>query len=165
MTRSATPSTAARTMAKGSGPMGFFKQIKDLKETVAAAPGMIEEAQKMQANAQAMAAQQQATAAAYEAQAFAAMGGTVAMTPGAVQSGAPAGPDFEPVSGVSIELWADISKGLAAYNYDPTKAVEIAASKGVSAEAWQTALDTWNERLRRNPAVAQRFNALYTGRA
>ena len=81
--------------------MGFFKQIKDLKETVAAAPGMIEEAQKMQANAQAMAAQQQATAAAYEAQAFAAMGGTQAMAPGAVQAGAPTGPDFEPVSGVS----------------------------------------------------------------
>ena len=146
--------------------MGFFKQIKDLKETVAAAPGMIEEAQKMQANAQAMAAQQQAAAAGYMAQAnAAAMGVVPGMAPGAAPAGAPVGPDFEPVSGVSLELFAEVSKGLAAYNYDQSKAVEIAASKGVSAEAWQAAIDTWNARMKSNPAVAQRFNALYTGRA
>ena len=150
----------------GSEPMGFFKQIKDLKETVAAAPGMIEEAQKMQANAQAMAAQQQAAAAGYMAQAnAAAMGVVPGMAPGAAPAGAPVGPDFEPVSGVSLELFAEVSKGLAAYNYDQSKAVEIAASKGVSAEAWQAAIDTWNARMKSNPAVAQRFNALYTGRA
>ena len=43
--------------------MGFFKQIKDLKETVAAAPGMIDQANQMKANAEAMAAAQQAAAA------------------------------------------------------------------------------------------------------
>jgi len=137
--------------------MGLFKQLKDMKETVAAAPGMVEEAQKMAANAQAMAAQQQAAAAQYQAQAMAAAYGA----PGATATG----PDFEPVAGVSLELYAEISKGLAAYNYDQTKAPEIAATKGISAMAWQEAVDTWNARMKTNPAVGQRFNALYTGRA
>jgi hypothetical protein len=127
--------------------MGLFKQMKDMKETVAAAPGMIEEAQKMAANAQAMAAQQQAAAAAYMAQQQA------------------AGPDFEPVAGVSLELYAEISKGLAAYNYDPNMAPTLAGEKGIAADSWQTAADTWNARMKANQAVAQRFNALYTGRA
>jgi hypothetical protein len=133
--------------------MGLFKQMKDLKETVAAAPSMVEEAQKLAANAQAMAAQQQAAAAAMMAQQQAAAAGPVT------------GPDFEPVAGVSLELYAEIAKGLAAYNYDQSKAPLIAGEKGISAEAWQTAGDTWNERIKANPAVAQRFNALYTGRA
>jgi hypothetical protein len=134
--------------------MGLFKQIKDLKATVAAAPEMIEQSQKLAANAQAMAAQQQAAAAAAMAQQQA-----VAATQAAV------GEDFEPVEGVSIELWVEISKGLAAYNYDQSKAPELAADKGIPAESWQIAVDTWNARLKANPAVAQRFNALYTGRA
>ena len=74
------------------------------------------------------------------------------------------GPDFEPVAGVSLELFAEVSKGLAAYGYDQSKAVEIAAEKGVSGENWQLALDGWNVRMKANKAVAQRFNALYTGR-
>jgi hypothetical protein len=74
-------------------------------------------------------------------------------------------PDFEPIAGVSLELYAEISKGLAAYDYDQSKAPELAAAKGVSAESWQGAMDGWNERMQRNRAVGQRFNALYTGRA
>ena len=74
-------------------------------------------------------------------------------------------PDFEPIAGVSIELYAEISKGLAAYNYDQAKAPELAAAKGVGAEDWQAAMTGWNERMQRNRAVGQRFNALYTGRA
>ena len=34
--------------------MGLFKQMKDMKNVVAAAPGMIDQAQQMQANAQQM---------------------------------------------------------------------------------------------------------------
>ncbi len=130
--------------------MGIFKQIKDMKQTVAAAPEMIEQAQQMAANAQAMAAAQQA--AAQQA------AGQQAAAP------APAGSDFEPIAGVSLELYAEISKGLAALNYDQAQAPALAAAKGVSPEDWQTALDGWNGRMRTNPAVGQRFNALYTGR-
>src|SRR5262249_19830216 len=74
-------------------------------------------------------------------------------------------PDFEPIAGVSIELYAEIAKGLAAYNYDQSKGRELAAAKGVSAESWQAAVDGWNARMQSNRAVGQRFNALYMGRA
>jgi hypothetical protein len=136
--------------------MGMFKQFKDMKATVAAAPSMVEEAQRMAANAQAMAAQQQAAAAAYMAQQQAGAGAA---------AGVAAGPDFEPVAGVSLELYAEISKGLAAYNYDQNMAPMLAGQKGIAPDAWQTAVDTWNARMKTNPAVGQRFNALYMGRA
>jgi hypothetical protein len=133
--------------------MGLFKDIKNMKETVAAAPDMIDQAQQMGANAQQMAAQQQA--AAQQAMAAQQAAGTAAAV----------GPDFEQIAGVSIELYAEISKGLAAVNYDQTQGPAIAATKGVSAENWQAALDGWNARITANPAVASRFNALYMGRA
>ena len=40
----------------------------------------------------------------------------------------------------------------------------IAASKGISPESWEQAVAGWNDRIRTNPTVAQRFNQLYTGR-
>lgn len=73
--------------------------------------------------------------------------------------------DFAPIAGVTIELYAEISKGLAAHNYDIAKGPEVAASKGVSAENWEQAMGGWNDRIKANRAVAQRFNALYMGRA
>jgi hypothetical protein len=133
--------------------MGLFKSIKDMKETIAAAPDMIDQAQQMQANAQAMAAAQQAAAAQAMAQAQAA----------SAAAAAPAtGPDFEPVEGVGLQLYAEISKGLAAYSYDQSKGPEIAASKGVSADAWAAAVAEWNARMQRNPAVGKAFNGYYT---
>ncbi|HEX9376806.1 MAG TPA: hypothetical protein VGB19_11290 [Actinomycetota bacterium] len=74
-------------------------------------------------------------------------------------------PDFEPIAGVSLELYAEISKSLATVNYDQTRAPEMAAQRGVNAENWQAAMDGWNARITANKAVAQRFNALYMGRA
>jgi hypothetical protein len=88
--------------------------------------------------------------------------------PGVVQQARALGAqaaDFDPIAGVSLELFADVSRGLAAYSYDITKATEIAASKGVSPENWNQAMNAWNDRIKANPAVAKRFNALYTGRA
>jgi hypothetical protein len=133
--------------------MGILKDFKDMKNMVAAAPDMIDEAQKMAANAQTMAAQQQQAAAAMMAQQS-----QVGVAPGV-------GPDFDPVAGVSLELYTEVAKGLAEYNYDQNMAVQVAGMKGIAADAWQTASDTWNARMKSNPAVAQRFNALYTGRA
>ena len=69
-----------------------------------------------------------------------------------------------PIAGVSLELYAEISRGLADYNYDPAMGPTVAQSKGVSADAWQAALDGWNARMHQDPAVARRFNLLYTGR-
>ena len=129
--------------------MGLFKQIKDMKQTVAAAPEMVEQAQQMAANAQQMQAQQAASAQQASQQ----------------EAAAATGPDFEPISGVSLEQFAEVSKGLAEVNYDQSQAPAIAATKGISGEAWQAAVDGWNARIKANPAVAKRFNALYMGRA
>jgi len=134
--------------------MGMMKRMKDMRDMTNAAPGMIAQAQQLGAQAQQMAAAQQAAAQAQMAQAQ--MGGGFAQ-PGA----APTGPDFEPISGVSLEQFAAISKGVAAYNYDQSKLVEVAASKGVDAASWEDASRGWNDRIKANPAVAQRFNLLY----
>jgi len=129
--------------------MGFLKQMKDLKDTVNAAPGMVDQAMQMKAQAEQMQAAQMAAVQQQAAQAAAAP-----VAPAA-------GGDFEPIAGVSIELYAEISRELGG---DASQAPIVAAGKGVSAESWQAAMDGWNARMH-NPAVAQRFNALYTGRA
>jgi phage-related minor tail protein len=136
--------------------VGIFKQMKDMKDMVSAAPGLIEQAQQMGAQAQQMAAAQQAAAQARMSSQF------VGAQPGAFgQQAAPTGPDFEPIDGVSLEQFAAVGKAVAAYNYDGTKLPEIAASKGIGADAWASASAGWNSRLLANPAVAQRYNLLY----
>jgi hypothetical protein len=134
--------------------MGLFKQMKDMKNVVNQAPEMIAQAQQLGAQAQEMAAAQQA--AATQAQAAAQANANAQFAAG--------GPDFEPVNGVSLELYAEISRELANRGYDQSQAVSVAASKGVSADDWQAAMDGWNGRMKTNPAVGQQFNALYMGR-
>jgi Tfp pilus assembly protein FimV len=133
----------------------MFKQFKDMKELISATPEMLETAQQISAQAEELAAAQNAMAAQQP------------MAPAAsapAPAAAPAGPGFEPIGGVSMELYVEISKALGAHGYDQSQAAAIAASKGVSPDRWQAALDGWNDRMRTNPAVAQRFNSLYTGR-
>src|SRR4051812_11990095 len=95
----------------GGPPVGFFKQMKDMKNMVHEAPEMVAMATEMGANAQAAAAAQQAAAdqALAAAQAGAAMP-TVAQ-PGA--AGADPSGDFSPINGVGLELYADISRSFA----------------------------------------------------
>ena len=133
--------------------MGMMKRMKDMRDMVNAAPDMIQQAHQLGAQAQQMAAAQQAAMQAQYGAAQAQVGGM----PGQ----APAGPDFEPIAGVSLEQFAAISKGVAAFNYDQSKLPEIAESKGVQAAAWDEASRGWNDRIKANPAVAQRFNLLY----
>ena len=139
--------------------MGMMKRMKDAREAMAAAPGIMQQAQQMQQQAQQMGAQAQQYAAAQQAAAQAQM--AAAQGQFAQPGAAPTGPDFDPIAGVSLELFAAISKGVAAYNYDAAKLPEIAASKGVDAGTWEEASRGWNDRIKANPAVAQRFNVLY----
>jgi hypothetical protein len=134
--------------------MGIFKQMKDMKDMVNAAPGLVEQARQMGTQAQQMAEAQRAAAQA-------AMGQHGGAQPGAFGQPAPTGPDFEPIDGVSLEQFAAVGKAVAAYNYDGSKLPEIAASKGIPAMAWETASRGWNDRMLANPAVAQRYNQLY----
>ena len=129
--------------------MGLFKQMKDMKKTVEAAPGLMAQAQQMGAQAQSM---QAAQYAAMQQQAAAATAAPPAD-----------GAFFEPIAGVSIELYADISRECAGRPGDLGHATMVAAGRGVSSESWQTAMNGWNARMH-NPAVAQRFNALYMQR-
>jgi hypothetical protein len=132
--------------------MGLLRQMKDMKDMVNAAPGMVAQAQQLGAQAQQMAAAHQAAAQAQMAQAQG-FGGQ----PGI----APSGPAFEPIAGVSLEQFAAVSKGVAAFNYDQSKLVEIAASRGIAAYDWEDASRGWNERIKADSSVAQRFNQLY----
>jgi hypothetical protein len=71
--------------------------------------------------------------------------------------------ELEPIDGVSLELYVEISKSLARVGYDQAKGPAIAASMGITAAAWATAASGWNDRIRADPAIARRFNDLYTG--
>jgi len=130
--------------------MGMFKQLKDMKQMVEAAPGMIQQAHELGAQAQQMAAAQQAAAQAQ-------MASMTGMTPG----GAPSGPDFEPIAGVSLEQYATIAKALVAVHNDQSQVSAITASHGVSGGDWETASNGWSSRIQGNPAVGMRFNQLY----
>ena len=142
--------------------MGIFRQMKDMKDMLDAAPGMVAQARQMGEQAQQMGAQAHQMAAAQQAAMQAQMAQGMAGQGVAGQAGmAPAGPDFEPVAGVSLEQFAAVSKGVAAYGYDPSKLVEIAASRGIPAHLWAAAHQGWNDRIKANPAVARRFNQLY----
>ena len=127
--------------------MGMFKNLKGAKDAMASAPDMMKQAQEMAANAQAMA--QDAAAAADHAE-------SRARVEAAGETGS-----TEPIAGVSLQQFAEVSRELQNYNYDQTKAPEIAASKGISGEDWQTALDGWNDRIKADPAIAKQFNTLY----
>jgi hypothetical protein len=142
--------------------MGIFKQIKDMKDMVNAAPGLVQQAQQMGAQAQQMAAAQQAAAQAQMAQYRGGQPGAFGQQAAAFgQTPAPAGPDFEPIDNVSLDQFAAVTKAVAAFNYDGSKLPEIAASRGIPAYAWESACNGWNERIKSNPAVAQRYNLLY----
>ena len=135
--------------------MGMFKQLKDAKKAVEAAPGLIDQSMQMADQAQQMAAAQQAAAAQQQA--------AMAQQAAAQQAGSAAGGDFEPIAGVSLQQFAQVCKGLAAHGYDQSKGAEVAASMGIGAAEWQQALDGWNARVKANPAVAQGFSAAYHG--
>jgi SOS response regulatory protein OraA/RecX len=134
--------------------VGLFKQMKDMKNVVNQAPDMINQAQQLGAQAQEMAAAQQAAA---QQAAAAAQANAQAQ----FQAG---GPDFEPIAGVSLDLYAEISRELANHGYDQSMAAQVAATKGVSAESWQQAMEGWNGRMKTNPAVGRQFNKQYMGR-
>lgn len=122
--------------------MGLFKSIKDMKDLAAAAPGMVDQAQMMQANAAQM-QQAMAQAAAYN-------------TP---QTASPE--LLAPIAGVTVEQYVAVVKGIAAYNYDQNMLPTVAASHGIDRAAWETAAAGFNARVTSSPAFAQHFNALY----
>lgn len=142
----------------------MFKQIKQMKEAVAGAPALIEQAQELQAAAygqqaaaQQMAAQHQATAAGVP------VGGIGAGIAPAPAPGSLSDADLAPIGGVSLDLYVELSRELGARGYTLEQAPALAAERGIAAADWQAAVDGWNGRMGANPAVALEFNRLYQG--
>ncbi len=124
--------------------MGVFKQIKDMKNTVAQMPGMVEQAQKMAQQAQQMqAAQMQA----------AQMGGAPA---GAVDPAL-----MEPIAGISLERYAQLARSIGERKLDQAGVESFVKLQGHSPEDWQAAYDGWNARFKGNMSLSVQFGNLY----
>ena len=67
-------------------------------------------------------------------------------------------PDFEPIAGVSLDQFAAVSREIAESGHDHSR---VAARVGISLHRWEAAVQGWCDRIRRNHAVARRFNLLY----
>jgi hypothetical protein len=127
--------------------VGFLrKSIKDMKATVAAAPGMIQQANQLAAQAQQMQAAQAAQAQAMMA------GPTIS----------PGDPRLEPIAGVTLEQYAAISKAAATQGADTAGLVRLALARGVASEdAWHEAQEGWNARMKGDMQLATHFGHLY----
>ncbi len=80
-----------------------------------------------------------------------------AQQPGAAAGGFP----FNAIADVSLDQFVAVSKGVAAYDYDQSRLTDVAAGHGIDSFTWEQAARGWNERIKANPAVAQRFNQMY----
>jgi hypothetical protein len=130
--------------------MGIFKQFKDLNKGLAAAPGLIEQAQQLGASAQAM---QQANAA-HAAQAAQAMAFQQ-------QVAQPVNADLlAPIAGVDLPTYAWVVKQIAPLGYDQSLLPGFAAQRGIGAQQWQQAMDGWGARIN-DPALAREFRRHY----
>ena len=128
-------------------PMGLFKQMKDMKTMVNAAPAMVDQAMALGAQAQQMGA---ATGAA--------MGGM----PGPVD---PNDPMLAPIAGIDLARYAQLSKAIGHYGLRSAEQIdEYMTRAGHTPEAWQEAFDGWNARFKANMSLsmlyAQHFNAV-----
>jgi hypothetical protein len=151
----------------GIHPKGItMNMFKSMIDTINAAPALIESAQTLAAQAQ--------TQAAMNPAAFGAAGMPGAGFPGTVGSqaavnianqqahGAPSAEALAPIAGVTLEQYAQVSKGIAAFGYDTTKLVDVAAGLGIAPADWATAQEGWGARIQADRAVGSRFNELYT---
>lgn len=137
--------------------MNMFKSMID---TINAAPALIESANTLAAQAQTQAAM---TPTAYTAGMPGTIGSQAAVNIVNQQAhGAPTAEALAPIAGVTLETYARVSKGIAAFGYDTTKLVDVAAGLGVSASDWALAQEGWGARIQADRAVGTRFNELYT---
>jgi len=127
--------------------MGIFKQLKDARNVMAAAPGMIAQAQQMSATAQAYAAAQQ--------QAY-------GIGPGGQAIGVPDGdPRLAPIAGVDLPLYCRISKAAATQGLDRAGLIAKAATYGVDAASWTEAAAGWPARMHGDTQLAVHYGNLY----
>jgi hypothetical protein len=128
--------------------MGFLKQMKEMKQVVAAAPGMIQQGQQMAANAQAMQAAQMSQ-----------MQHAIAYNQ---QVGQPIAPEhLTPINGVDLPTYAWVGKQVANNGYNQALTVGFAAQRGISAADWEAAAAGWTARMTTVPAIGPEFRRYY----
>jgi hypothetical protein len=64
---------------------------------------------------------------------------------------------FDPVRGVSLEMFADIAKAVESRDDADLHARDLALGMGIEPNDWRLACRTWNLRISTDPAVAQQF--------
>ena len=128
--------------------MGFFKQMKEMKQVVAAAPAMMQQGQMLAANAQAM-----------QASAMSQMQQSIAYNQ---QVGQPiAAEHLTAINGVDLPTYAWIGKQVAKAGYDQSLATSFAAQKGIGATDWEAAAAGWTARMTAVPAIGPEFRRYY----
>lgn len=122
--------------------MGFLKQMKDMKNTLHEAPGMIAQAQELGAQAKAYG----------EAQAAMAGVGTAAVVTPA---------ELEPIAGVSLDRYAQLAKTVGARKLQGAELDAFLGALGHSTADWQAAYDGWNARMKTNMGLSTQYGTLY----
>ena len=143
----------------------MFKHMRDMKAKLEGAPVLAGQAQQLAVAQQGSWGQQQMP---WDQQApvnpMEGWEGTeidIPQATGAEAGDVYEGPEFEPVVGVSLAVYAAIVKESAEFGHDPAMMAELAAGFGISDEDWPIAVAGWNARFHTHPAVAQRFNQSY----
>jgi hypothetical protein len=70
-------------------------------------------------------------------------------------------PRLQPAHGISLALYAQVSKRLSSRGYDPAAVDDIAVELGIPLERWQHARSEWDRRLASDPDVAAEFDRCY----
>jgi hypothetical protein len=76
--------------------------------------------------------------------------------PGAVREA-----DAAPISGISLERYAQLSKALGERGLEGAAVAAFLAAQGHTRIEWETAIHGWNARMEANAALSTRFGALY----
>ena len=122
--------------------MGFMKQMKDMRQVVAAAPGLINQANALGAQAAQLQAMQAGT--------------TIA----------PGDPRLAPIAGVTLERYAEVAKAIQNAQARTTEAMAaVVAAKGLSQEVWDAAYEGWNARMKGDMQLATQFGHLFQASA
>lgn len=72
------------------------------------------------------------------------------------------GPEFEPISGVSLQQYAELLVLMSDVGEDESAVLTIAAEQGVSREAWEAAKDGWTARMA-DAALQNRVSLSFIG--
>ena len=125
--------------------MGLMKQLKQTRETLREAPGLMMQARDMAAQAQ-------------EFQALQSLQGTV---PGAAMGGATSGEELAPIAGISLERYAQLAKAIGTQQMSGATLESFLAQNGHTEADWQAAYDGWNARMKANMAISTQFGVMF----